>query len=30
MAARFLNRIAALGTTFGVGGLVVQESIYDG
>lgn len=30
MAARFLNRIAGLGVTVGVGGLIAQECIYDG
>lgn len=29
MAARFFNRVAALGTTVGIGGFVVQECIYD-
>ncbi|RLN97088.1 hypothetical protein BBJ28_00003321 [Nothophytophthora sp. Chile5] len=30
MAARFLNRLAAIGTTVGIGGFCIQECIYDG
>lgn len=30
MAARFLNRIAGVGTAVGLGGFLVQECIYDG
>jgi|UniRef100_K3WAJ3 prohibitin 1 len=29
MAARFLNRVAGLGTAVGLGGFLVQECIYD-
>lgn len=30
MAARFLNRIAGVGTAVGLSGFLVQECIYDG
>lgn len=30
MAARFLNRVAGLGATVGIGGFCLQECIYDG
>lgn len=30
MAARFLNRVAGVGTAVGLGGFLVQECIYDG
>lgn len=30
MAARFLNRVAGLGVSVGLGGFLVQECIFDG
>lgn len=30
MAARFLNRVAGVGSAVGIGGFLVQECIYDG
>ena len=30
MAARFLNRVASIGATVGIGGFCLQECIYDG
>jgi hypothetical protein len=30
MAARFLNRLAGIGATVGIGGFCLQECIYDG
>lgn len=30
MAARFLNRLAGVGSAVGIGGFLVQKCIYDG